>query len=537
MLQHNISRNSTLINDINLTIDTKDLQYKDGNYGNFNIENINSVLFYEFDEEIDRINKITIEEIILPDINDDNKNIIELKQKVSWDVTMISNTNSVNIIRSFMEPVEFVPNSDEKTTFIDAMERYTEFNPISKYNEFQYRLYDVCEVLLDLIPGKVILRLTGPNSTEPLREEFEKFYMRLTTLTYHLGYRTNVPFKTGYISEELSEVANIIIDESNNKLFMTVIDHNDKLRNMQETVDIVITIPYATYDIYTLSRQLSKNGITFIYNSISKKAIFIYEPSNETVKIEGKLPRHFSTYTLNGSPLQNILGLENVRNHSFISIPDTSYNEEAFLSTLFRKYRNNYIENVNYNYELPTNLYTIDTIINALNDYEGNDPYTYKYDDNGILYPKIEFSYDNLRNRVIASSKKYSDFIGSEQNSLLRHSALLYILGSDTLLNSWLGIEVQQDPIETYIFPNAPRINTQYYNLHSSVITNITKFKPQIINYFDNIIANTLSATTEIYLSKKSKLKKIDLFITNDKGDIYDLFKNRIIIKLKIHRS
>lgn len=508
MLQHNISRNSVLQNKVHVLLTNKELLYREpGPEANFNPERFSDIFNVKLKKEIKRVNKIRINNLILPNIyniSDDNRSFTLLDGNTQKTYKLLT-----------IPPYVGEPRFDENGDLItDAVFSLTAF-------DLSYGLDPIIPnttmlVKNNILFNKIAIQITDVNNIEnPIEKNIT---MTVNNLTYNLGFLKSQEFIQSIISKD-PPIYNFIIDDSNNTLIFEV-KYLDKL-----TPDIIeVKIPNATYDIYTLINVLKNKNVYMTYDENTKLIIMSYGDN--------------LIFKLQDSNLKDLLGFESGTIKSeYLIKSDTTVDLDYWYTTIFVDYTK--LDFGSFTYNIDVGKYTIEEIIDILNNQNF-------FDDNGTQVPMLEFSYSKNTNRVKIVDKEFEitglplsprSFNASGLGVLLGLDYKLdYILGS---FSSIVGREWQGE----YIFPKAPVLDSKYYTVRSNAISLLREEK--FINYIDSsllsedIIYTTLTPNTddEIFLSRKSNIKDFDIYITNDRGELISLKQDSFAILMTFYIS
>jgi len=497
MLQHNITRDTTLLNEVKLVIDTGEYLYRfSSDYrstttplGKFS-DVINITLP---NGGIDRVSKIRVDKINIPftkNINNNNLKFSLFEERIFYAP-----------IKEYIIPtLPKYDGSGDVINFIDNIVTAYDTDPIYITGGSYMKIYT------DIVPNKIVIQVINNDASRYNK----KLNLAATNLTYSLGFTSTSEFKyIGFGYSTANRTDQFEINDSNNSFVIT----ND----FEVLPDITITVPNATYNVYTLGFALAKLGIEYKYYA---------ETGGVTIN------HFYRRFVLNPTPLTILMGFQS-----------TTYTERTVIST--KNYDETFINNriavdytslqINSNtYTIPVGNYTIQEIIvllNAQNLYDNTvDP----------PYPEFQFSYSSSTNKVSIVNLR-------ELNGDLIPDPTLYIYGSG--LAQLLGLNyttrafIESDNASAvdgiyYTFPNNVALNPKYYTVNSNYLTqfretNTIKY-PQLNTYNDNILYNTLGLSSEIYLSRKIKLETFDLFLANNKGELVSLRDDNIIITLTL---
>lgn len=487
MLQHNISRDSTLKTKVSVLIDADTFDLKN-NPKDPILDNSNS-LEVIFENSLDRVSKINIDEFYHPKIYNVNRHNTEFTLSTETD-----ERNYIIEIGDLSQTIQSI-ETEYLNNPLDGL-IFPEF-PISFDVKTDYDTPGKEKLLFEI--GGVV---PSPEIT-----------LRLGNLSKLLGYDFTKKSIKGWISDvsSIDLTQNIVISEGlgNNEFkYMEF--------NLLGSIEKVIKIPDATYDIYTLGNILKKSGINVIYgNSQNKYIIFSIDTPIGALIVS--------------NPFSDIFNFVNDQPTKYLLEADESYKEASREQKIALRLDYTVLtisQGTTYDFVIEPGYYTEQTLLDSLNS---------QFPANWV------FSYSEITGRFTITP---TDLV-----NLWNYTGGLRFLLGDNLIS--LGDFLQGE----YTFPRGSQLNIPYININSIEISRLLEERTKVLNRigqtFDvrgrslesnnsavssNVIftkfQNQLSQRdqNELYLSRKENIKMFDLYFTNHLDEIIDFNNNSVKI-------
>jgi len=496
MLQHNISRDTTLSNEVKLIIDTTDSLYRYNALDPPSIDRFSDIVNITLPNGgIDRVSKIKVDKITVPftqNINDNN-----LKFTLFEDDEFSTTLRKDYIIPTLPK----YDGSGNVINFIDNIVSTYDADPIYTLD------YNYMQIHTDIIPNKLLIRIIESDNS---RDDI-KLYMAVTNLTYNLGFNEVAVFKHMAMGKtDKNRTDQFEINDSNNSFVIT--------DEFEVLPDITITVPNATYDVYTLGFALAKLGIEYKYYT---------ETGGFTISYKS---RRFFIYS---TPLTVLMGVTGLGANAIrTTIAMRNYDESFVNNKIAVDYTRLQINSNTYS--VPVGNHTPQEVVDILN--------TQNLYNNTIdpPYPEFQFSYSSITNKVsIVNLRELNGDLIPDPTMYIYGSGLAQLLGLDHTIPEYIESDNASAPNGIYYtFPKITTFTPKYYTVNSNYLklfreTNTIKYL-QYNPYNDNILSTTLDSDIEIFLSRKIKLETFDLFLTNDKGELVSLRDDSLVILLTL---
>jgi len=506
MLQHNLSRDSSLSNEVKLIIDTSDLLYRNKNSDNTNVNKFSDIVNVTLPNGgIKRVSKVKIDNISEPliyNITNSNRTYTILADGIEYDYIVSVGTSGRGGSYFALDPFRSVYNNNPDNKAI----------PNSTMN-----------ARYDLLVNKISIEISTagfdlPSAAPPV------LFLALSNLTYGLGFRKVAQFEHVIFGYDSMPEEFIISEElNNNRILINSVDAPNYIEKQ-----VYITVPDATYDIYTLINVLRRQNLIVVLNGGRNNVRATYV-NNDNVSLPFEI--------VNLGSLDSLLDLSG--RSKYIVLAEKDYDADYYFSRLIVDYTvlsvvgfTSPIRTFN-TYNLSEGKYTITQIIDELN--------TQRLYNNGVdpPYPEFQFSYSMNTNRVTVVNQRAINGDGDlyEGGIAVAASGLAKLLGTDfdtyqTLANR--PPEEQENTI-SYLFPKAPIINTKFTALNSNffnIVRETRTIKPITSAFDDAIIYNTVDNSIEVYLSRKTNIETFDIFLTNDRDEILSLRDDNLVISM-----
>lgn len=463
MLQHNISRNTTLSNEVPLLINSNklDLRNVDISAKETSSSSFNVIL----EKPLERVSKIQLKKINLPEIYNINKEDIKLTlfstsaqaldfSEETYEFPIIRNTNPIPSLKSRIEDAY---NSETLPGLINL------------------------EIFTDLFDSKFCFVWNISNIPLP-REVSIKF----NEFSSNLGFNKRTTSFNGWISPVINQEEFIISEELGNNEFkyteFGTLSPNPKM--------YTVIIPDAKYDIYTLLNVLKRNGVNGTFTD-TKRLIL-------KVDIEA---------TINQTGFSDLFGYTDNQIITFICVPERKINinerDESCLD-----YTELYIVKGRgqYYFNIEEGCWGIDSLIEELNT---QNPQFITVTPGGTEIPGppiFQFSYSKITKKVC---------IESDGTFEIYSGGLACLLGLDFVISKTFATD-------KFLFPRPHQLETPYITVRSRELTRIReKDTLTFVDYERNIIfVDWDLENQEIYLSRKEKIDSFDLYFTNHRNEI-----------------
>lgn len=591
MLQHNISRDTVLKDQISLIINSDHLDIADTT---ISLTTSSSNSFIVNIEDIDRVTKLSVDNIKIPPFYNVHRNNVTLKLGSNSSVGL-----ATELINMIVPDLELSNAADPIASIKQNIEQ--------SYADLSRKLSGLpsVNVNIDVLENKMIMSFEQDGLVP------DNVFIGFNNFSSFLGYSERTNSTLGWFSDTLVnlDMNSIVITELNqtiqyvniipmipvsdisdgtivgfNNMFSSVtvadangifigqaisirnnlggtngifivsavsgnnigLEGNVQFTDASGVVSIVtddktqvksLTIKPAKYDIYTLASLFKAEGFILTYYPKNNTFLLEYQGSKKVQNSDVDVV----TLEILETPLSIALG--------FTDRQRTTYNIKAELpyQTEDLRYRVDYtifkiiVDDNFLSTTLPIGKYTIDSLIDTMHN-----------DVNLALQTSVDINTGETTVDQSYILLEYSELTGkiSIKSNANSNDTMKFIEGGVYYL---LGLNARRPFLNLesgYVFPRSPKIdNDDYVLVCSRLINSIRESKTYSFEsnvLIDNCIivkfnslggsscgSSGLDISNEIFLSKKTTINRFDLFFVDSRGEVIDFNGNSISMLMK----